>query len=271
MQCGVSTACLYPMETKQSLQSLQQLGIETVEIFFNTFQELEEPYVTSLQRALSRAKTRVTAFHPFTSGMETFFFASMYPTRCEDGLSLYSRYFEICRQLNIPRVVFHGDYAQTDFPFAQHCENYLRLREAARTYGVEFCQENVVRCKCGHPDYIREMRKVTRDDVSFVLDLKQARRAEVSLTEMMDAMRGKISHLHLSDALPDHDCVLPGTGDTDFKAIFTTLQKQGFCGDMNIELYRDGFGVPEDLKHAAVWLGNLFLDTKQKNEKEHII
>ena len=66
----------------------------------------------------------------------------------EDGLRIYRRYFEVCRVLGIPRVVFHGDYRQTPFPFQRHCENYLLLRRTAREYGVDFCQENVVRCKC---------------------------------------------------------------------------------------------------------------------------
>ncbi|MFQ9680998.1 MAG: hypothetical protein ACLRZH_13785 [Ruthenibacterium lactatiformans] len=79
----------------------------------------------------------------------------------EDGLRIYRRYFEVCRVLGIPRVVFHGDYRQTPFPFQRHCENYLLLRRTAREYGVDFCQENVVRCKCGLPEYVRQMREYT--------------------------------------------------------------------------------------------------------------
>ena len=188
MQCGISTSCFYPQETAEALSALRGAGVETVEIFLNTFSELELSYTERLRSVLQDAGMRAAALHPFTSGMETFFFASEYGGRLEDGLRIYRRYFEVCRVLGIPRVVFHGDYRQTPFLFQRHCENYLLLRRTAREYGVDFCQENVVRCKCGLPEYVRQMREYTGDDVSFVLDVKQQRRAGVQLEEMLDAI-----------------------------------------------------------------------------------
>ena len=161
MQCGISTSCFYPQETAEALSALRGAGVETVEIFLNTFSELELSYTERLRSVLQDAGMRAAALHPFTSGMETFFFASEYGGRLEDGLRIYRRYFEVCRVLGIPRVVFHGDYRQTPFPFQRHCENYLLLRRTAREYGVDFCQENVVRCKCGLPEYVRQVREYT--------------------------------------------------------------------------------------------------------------
>ena len=117
MQCGISTSCFYPQETAEALSALRGAGVETVEIFLNTFSELELSYTERLRSVLQDAGMRAAALHPFTSGMETFFFASEYGGRLEDGLRIYRRYFEICRVLGIPRVVFHGDYSQTPFPF----------------------------------------------------------------------------------------------------------------------------------------------------------
>ncbi len=250
MHCGISTACFYPQETADVLAMLCGAGIGTTEIFLNTFYEMNPAYLARL-RELSAGKTRIVALHPFSSMLETFFFASDYQHRLEDGLALYQRYFEMCRILEIPRLVFHGDYVQTPFPFERHCENYLLLRQTAREYGVELCQENVVRCKCGRPEYIRRMREATKDDVSFVLDVKQMRRAGVALEEMIDAMRGKIAHVHLSDATPENDCITPGKGTFPFDALFSRLQESGFCGDVMIELYRGGFSTLEELQRAA--------------------
>ena len=117
MQCGISTSCFYPQETAEALSALRGAGVETVEIFLNTFSELELSYTERLRSVLQDAGMRAAALHPFTSGMETFFFASEYGGRLEDGLRIYRRYFEVCRVLGIPRVVFHGDYSQTPFPF----------------------------------------------------------------------------------------------------------------------------------------------------------
>lgn len=110
MQCGISTSCFYPQETAEALSALRGAGVETVEIFLNTFSELELSYTERLRSVLQDAGMRAAALHPFTSGMETFFFASEYGGRLEDGLRIYRRYFEVCRVLGIPRVVFHGDY-----------------------------------------------------------------------------------------------------------------------------------------------------------------
>lgn len=254
MECGISTSCFYPMKTQESLALLQQNDVQTVEIFFNTFCEIEPAVIDALEAQLAQYNTRVTSFHPFSSGFETFFFASMYEDRIADGLRLYKRYFEVCEQLAIPRVVFHGDYTQTPFSFKKHCEVYLKLRKMAAQYGVEFCQENVVRCKCGNPEYIHKMREYTGDDVSFVLDVKQMRRSGVKMTDMLGAMSGKISHLHLSDETPTCDCALPGVGSFDFNALFKSLCAQGFTGDMVIELYRGDFKEIDDLLRAAKFL-----------------
>ena len=35
MQTGVSTACLYPMETERSLELLLRMGYRRFEVFFN--------------------------------------------------------------------------------------------------------------------------------------------------------------------------------------------------------------------------------------------
>lgn len=145
MHCGISTACFYPQETADALALLCGAGTGTTEIFFNTFSELRPEYVSRLEETLSASNTRAAALHPFSCMMEPFFFASGYPNRLQDGLALYRRYFEVCQTLRIPRMVFHGDYVQTPYPFACHCENYLLLRRMAREYGVELCQENVVR------------------------------------------------------------------------------------------------------------------------------
>lgn len=254
MDCGISTACFYPEDTAASLAMLCAAGVKTTEVFLNTFRELEPPYVERLRASAAASGTRIAALHPFTSMLENFFFASEYEGRVEDGLRLYRRYFEVCRALEIPRVVFHGDHAQTRYPFEKYCRNYLLLRRTAREYGVDFCQENVVRCRCGQPEYIRRLREFARDDVSFVLDVKQQRRAGVPLAQMLDAMQGRIVHVHLSDAAPENDCVAPGAGQADLRPLFGYLRRESFAGTIIIELYRGGFSTLQELLRAAGWI-----------------
>lgn len=243
MSCGISTACFYPMETRQALAVVQKAGVAQTEIFLNTFSELEENFVLDLERQLAQNPVQITALHPFSCSMDPFFFATEYSKRMEDGLALYRQYFALCKRLGASVLVFHGDFLQTQYPFDLYCENIARLRDEGRKYGVELCQENVARCKCGMPEYIRKMRTFLRDDISFVLDVKQMRRVGATLPELLDAMRGKIRHVHLSDKTQTSDCAVPGVGDFDFNALYRTI----LAGQPDtpptavVELYRGDF------------------------------
>lgn len=251
MDCGASTSCFYPMDTLEAIGTLQDAGVKTAEVFLNTFSELEDDFVARMGEQLARSDMKVYSLHPFSSILETFFFASMYDMRVQDGLVLYRRIFALCRRLSIPLMVFHGDHLQTPFPFARHCANFARVRDLGREYGVELCQENVSRCKCGRADYILRMRDVLHDDVSFVLDVKQMRRANETPAAMLQAMEGHIRHLHLSDATPLCDCAVPGTGTFDFEALFRALRRQQYAGEAVVELYRGDFGGVQDLCSGA--------------------
>ena len=58
MQCGISTSCFYPQETAEALSALRGAGVETVEIFLNTFSELELSYTERLRSVLQDAGIR---------------------------------------------------------------------------------------------------------------------------------------------------------------------------------------------------------------------
>ncbi|NLS86232.1 MAG: sugar phosphate isomerase/epimerase [Ruminococcaceae bacterium] len=258
MKSGVSTSCLYPLETAQALTEVQNAGVENVEIFLNTYSELEPPYIETLVRTAQEKNTNVLAVHPFSCSMESFFFATDYPLRQKDGFAFYEKYFIAAKALGAKLFVFHGDYTKTPFPFKKHCENIVHLRELAREYGVEFCQENVARCKCGRIDYIKRMREYTNDDISFVLDVKQARRAKQDPLEMIDAMSGKIAHIHMSDETEFCDCALPGEGCFDTGAFFKQLIKSGFDGSIVTELYRGDFKEVAQLAQSVSYINEQF-------------
>ena len=49
MKIGVSTSCLYPLETEKSLLGVAKAGVNTTEIFFNANCELEKEFVAGLK------------------------------------------------------------------------------------------------------------------------------------------------------------------------------------------------------------------------------
>ena len=76
MHIGVSTSCFYPALTEDAAQRLQTAGVQYLELFFNTFSEIEPAYLKALKSQLDATGAKVLAFHPFTSSMEPFFFST---------------------------------------------------------------------------------------------------------------------------------------------------------------------------------------------------
>ncbi len=264
MEIGVSTACLYPMETAKSFKILQENNVKNIEIFLNTFSEINKSYIAKLKELIKARQHNITALHPFTSVLETFFFATDYKTRTEDGFDFYKQYYEVCRQLNIPRLVLHGMHKSLPYPFELYCENVAKLRDIGREFGVELCHENVVRCKCGYTKYIKKMRRFLNDDISFALDIKQMRRAKVETADMLCAMGSCVKYLHLSDCDDKSDCTLPGTGTYDFKQLFEMLIQNNFSGEGVIELYSDKTTTPENLIKSANYLQAIYNKIKEE-------
>ena len=126
VQCGISTACFYPQDTMEALSKTQQLAPPCMEIFLNTFRELEPDYVQRLAAQLRSRNTNLISVHPFSSSMETFFFFSEYTPRFEDGLRLYRRYFEVCRMLGAHILVLHGNVKNRPLPPQEHARRFCR-------------------------------------------------------------------------------------------------------------------------------------------------
>ena len=49
METGISTACLYPMETERALDLLLGLGFRRFEVFLNCESELQRPFLQELK------------------------------------------------------------------------------------------------------------------------------------------------------------------------------------------------------------------------------
>ena len=265
MKFGISTACFYPQDTLESLALAQTLGPPCLEIFLNTFRELEPDYVARLKAQLQKGGIPLRSIHPFTSAMEPFFFFSEYAARYDDGLRIYRRYFEVCQELGAQILVFHGNVKAKLLPPEEHARCFCRLADEAERYGIILAQENVDRCQCGSPAQIRALREHAGRPVQFVLDLKQARRAGESIPEMIDAMGPEnICHLYLSDARGAEICLAPGEGEEDLPALLQDLQRRGFQGDGVIELYRGNYKEAAQLERACRLLNAEAGDKKEE-------
>ncbi len=247
MEFGLSTACLYPQVTETTLAYYCKRQLKACEVFINTYSELAPGYIDTLRRMCNDAGVQVVSIHPFTSGFEPFMMFTDYERRFEDFLELHRLYFEACASLGATVFVLHGDRSESQCPDERYFERYRRLYELGKRYGVRVAQENVVRCRSHSAEFIQTMRRALGDEVSFVLDIKQAVRAQQDVYAMVKAMGERLVHLHLSDHSERGDCLPVGMGTLNISKLFSALDKVGFDGSVILELYRENFNEADEL------------------------
>jgi sugar phosphate isomerase/epimerase len=257
MHVGVSTSCLFPLETEKSLRRLSDLGIRRTEIFLNSPSEASPAFVRDLRRIADDGGMCVTGVHPYCSDSEGMNFFGCYPRRFSDALDEYRRMFEACAALGAPYLIFHGAKNFPPVSRTLYFERFVLLEQEAARFGVTICQENVARCISHDPAFLREMRENV-PSVHFVLDTKQALRAGLDPLTVMEAMGSSLARIHISDATPDCDCVPPGRGEMDFVPLVAHTRALQFMGDWMIELYRWNFSEDQELAQSCGFLEKLF-------------
>lgn len=251
MFAAVSTACLYPLETERALGILLRLGVKAVEIFINTESEMEPEFLADLKKQTDAAGARICSIHLHTSSYEPMMFFTDYSRRFDDSLRRYRAYFRGARALGASVVVFHGDRRDGRLPATAYYERFAVLSDAARQEGVVLGQENVARCRSRDAEFVRNMREFLGfGHAKFVLDCKQALRAQTDPFAMLAAMGEDLAHVHISDSGPAGDCLLPERGTFDFMRFVAGLDTAGYDGPLVLEVYRSAFGRPEELLEA---------------------
>lgn len=245
---GISSACLYPMLTEDAVKLLADNGVHHTEIFFNSFSELSSEFIINLRRALIPADVVVDAIHPFSSIVEPLFLFSEYKRRFEDSLEQYKHYFAAAQLLKCNKLVLHGDRAERHtIDEREYFERFAKICEVAKTFGVTVLQENLSKYRTRTVEFVRSMSSYLGDIANFVFDVKQCIRSNVDPFEMLDAMGGKVRHVHLSDNDGLHDCLIPGQGSFDIPRIFDKLKGIGYDGAVLIEVYRHNYRTYEEL------------------------
>ncbi|MCL1903046.1 MAG: sugar phosphate isomerase/epimerase [Oscillospiraceae bacterium] len=257
MKIGISTASLYPLHTEEALLETARLPVKNVEIFLNSVSELEGEVFSCIRETVNKYEMNVISVHPFSSPMESLFLFSSYDRRVTEIMDLYKRYFQMMSRINAKIFVVHGVVATGKCPDERYVERLYALIKAGRDLGVTVAQENVGYCKSGRLEFLQMLSRELGDFVSFVLDVKQARRANVKPLKIIEELGSKIVHLHLSDSNYNEECMPIGKGNFDFKSFFAQLKQVGYTGDAVVELYRNNYSEYGELKHCVDFLEKL--------------
>lgn len=259
MRAGISTACLYPQETENALETLIKQGFSHFEIFLNTISEITPAYIKKLCRMLKEHNASVKSVHPFTSGYEPYLIFTDYERRYRDSLDFYERYFDAAAQMGAELLVIHGDRKtpENGISNAAYFEKFGELSLRGERYGITVVQENVNLFRSQHPVFLKEMRAYLGERAKFVFDVKQAVRSGNDPFAVCSAMGEGLVHVHINDNLPGQDCLLPGKGKMDYHALLRLLNKNGCRGDLIIEVYQNNFRSLSELLEAKAFLDML--------------
>ena len=255
MIAGVSTACLYPEPTEESLYDLAVNGISAVEIFVNTHSELRKSYAVNIAEILRRFDMRCVSVHPFTGEMEQFMLYSGYERRTEDILEYYKYFFRFMNITGAKVFVFHGGKAVRSTEL--YCERFSRLFRLGKEFGITVALENVTRCQSSSAIYVREIMKLLGDEFAFVLDTKQAVRAGEPPERFIEITGNKLVHVHISDSSEMGDCLPIGKGRADIRGLLRKIYLNNPECSVVLELYRTGFGSVGELVHSYNILSNM--------------
>lgn len=260
METGISTACLYPMETEKSLELLLSLGYRRFEVFLNAWQEMEKPFLRELKARAEAYGASFVSVHPFTSSSEGMVLFGNYPRRTREGFRLYHRYLEAAAFLGGEYVVIHGQpQGHGQLPDEAYWERFGELTRCAGDTGARPAHENVRRHRGASPEFLRGMREYLKEDCAFTLDVKQCFLSGYTVEETARAMGDRLCHVHLSDHGPTGPCLLPGAGEFDFAAFRRLLESLSYRGAVITEVYRHSFSVQEELQAARSVVEKAFI------------
>ncbi len=247
MKIGVSTACFYPERTHDALNTLVNNGVRDIEVFFNTDSETSARSLENIAKTVSVAGCNICAVHPYHCAFDWFYLFTGYEDRISDGIAMYERFFDAVRFLGVPIMTFHGEHKNSSLQAEKSFEIIKRLIDTAAKYDITLCIENVARNKLRTVRDIVKMREYFNDDISFTIDIKQARRSGESPLELIDAAGGCLKHLHISAKDAHNDCIVPDINDPEILAIIDRLNGINYTGHIIIELYKDGYRETKDI------------------------
>lgn len=238
MRVGLSSAAFYGrMETEEEAAHTAALGVSCCEVFLETFSEYSGDFGRKVRARLG--ETPCVSVHPKGTQFESDLFGRSY-RQVEDAMAWFAGVCDAGKALGAKYYIFHGPPGLHG-PMAPGKIHALaptmaRLRDIAGARRMEVLWENVYWCALRTPEQVAEAIALV-PETRFTLDIKQAYRAGVTPEVMLDAMGGRLRHVHALDRRADGSLCLPGEGDVDWPGIICRLKAMGYDGDIILEPY----------------------------------
>lgn len=261
MRTGVSTASLFQRKNnEEALPFLDSLGIGTAEVFFTSFSEYGREFGRTA--AKGKGKVDVHSVHVLNTQFEPQLF-SAHPRVNADAFGWLDRALAGGAELGAKYYTFHGlarikraarSGEGDDLPAL--ARGLARIGEFCAARGFSLCLENVEWALYNRPGVFAAMKEGC-PGLAGVLDVKQARISRYPYPMYLNEMAGRIAHVHVSDVDERGNICLPGRGIFDFSELLKRLADTGFDGPLLVEVYKDDYSDPRQLKEACDYLDEL--------------
>ncbi len=265
MNIGISTASFYPGTIETAIDFLATKNVKYIEIFFNTYSELKPEFLKKIKKKLLDFDINVVSIHPFTCQMEPLYFFSEYKSRFADGIEQYEMYFKAAKFLGAKYIVLHGDYKGSKLSFETASERIKFINDYSKQYDVSVILENVARSESSNNSYLEGIKHNLKEEIGFVLDIKQAIRSGHSPLEVLEVMGQNTKHIHISDFTDENDCLLPFKGQFNFETFFKKLLEMNYDGCVMIEVYNDCYNEYNDIVNSLEKTKELLDRLEEKN------
>lgn len=261
MKLGISTASLFnKAETVQAPALFQSMGVDTAELFLNTFSEYEPAYISAIKEQADGNGLSIYSVHPMSVQFEAQLFSS-HGGQKADAMALYKKVLEAGQRLGASHYTMHGalqligDPGTTRNHRLQKLADTLdELTDVAAERGIQLCLENVSWCFYKTPEMGLALReKLGAGKLKFVLDIKQAVRCGQNPFAFMEAVGEDIETVHLCDYVHGEDGLklkMPGEGEFDFVRMKEVLEQKGSPCAAFIEVYSDMYADFSELERC---------------------
>lgn len=261
MRTGVSTASLFLRESNEdALPLLDVLGVRCAEVFLTSFSEYDRKF----GRVLSKRKGQVCvhSVHVLNTQFEPQLFNDN-PRVKNDSYEWLKKAMETGEELGAEYYTFHGIARIRRASRSGEKDNFKAwgkgLKEVSDfcgKFGIKLCLENVEWAMYNRPGFFGRVLEYC-PELSGVLDVKQARISGYPYAMYLKEMKGRLAHVHVSDVDERGRICLPGKGIFDFPELLKRLGDADFDGPLLVEVYKDDFSRPEELKESCNYLDEL--------------
>jgi len=260
IQIGTSSAGFYGrMETEEAAAYLTRFPVDACEIFLETHSEYSAAFGLQVRGALHGLEC--VSVHPKGTQFEPDLFGQS-KRQIADALNIFENVCRAGEALGAKYYVFHGPNSPVR-PMALDNIREMEARmgmlmDVARAHGIQILWENVSWCAVRTPADVRRLRE-RLPEIGFVLDVKQAYRAQTDPLAMIDAMGDRLRHIHVLDWDDRGNLTLPGQGVMDWRAMAERLRAIGYDGAVILEPYPAQTADEDAVRQSIAFLREVFV------------